>query len=123
MAAIAATRTVFRMRITPKWRSGSRYFTMWAVPTRRERIEPAAVLFRMQDFRSALRLFTRAPIATAVVVASLGLAIGANTAVFSFVDAIQFRPSRLLTKRVSWRFTSGALPNSALAARWGSPER
>ena len=45
----------------------------------------------MQDFRSALRLFVRAPLATAVVVVSLGLGIGANTAVFSFVDAIQFK--------------------------------
>ena len=45
----------------------------------------------MQDFRSALRVFVHAPIAVAVVVASLALGIGANTAVFSFVDAIQFK--------------------------------
>ena len=45
----------------------------------------------MQDFRSALRLFVRAPLAAAVVVVSLGLGIGANTAVFSSVDAIQFK--------------------------------
>jgi predicted permease len=45
----------------------------------------------MQDFRSALRFFVHAPIAAVVVVASLGLGIGANTAVFSFVDAIQFK--------------------------------
>ena len=46
----------------------------------------------MSDLRYAIRTFFRSPVATAVVVASLALGIGANTAVFSFVNAIQFRP-------------------------------
>lgn len=46
----------------------------------------------MSDLRYAIRIFFRSPVATAVVVASLALGIGANTAVFSFVNAIQFRP-------------------------------
>ena len=44
------------------------------------------------DLRQALRLCRRAPVMAAVIVGSLTLGIGANTAVFSFVNAIQFRP-------------------------------
>jgi putative ABC transport system permease protein len=44
------------------------------------------------DLRQAVRLCRRAPVMAAVIVSSLTLAIGANTAVFSFVNAIQFRP-------------------------------
>lgn len=46
----------------------------------------------LQDLRHALRLFRRAPVMSAAVVASLALGIAANTAVFSFVNAIQFKP-------------------------------
>ena len=44
------------------------------------------------DLRQAARLCRRAPVMAAVIVGSLTLGIGANTAVFSFVNAIQFRP-------------------------------
>ena len=43
------------------------------------------------DFRFALRQFRRAPGFAAVVLATLGLAIGANTAVYSVLDAVLFR--------------------------------
>ncbi|HET9266814.1 MAG TPA: ABC transporter permease, partial [Vicinamibacterales bacterium] len=43
------------------------------------------------DLRQAARLCRRAPLLAAVIVGSLTLGIGANTAVFSFVNAIQFR--------------------------------
>jgi predicted permease len=46
----------------------------------------------MQDVLYALRMVRRSPLASAVVVFSLALGIGANTAVFSFVNAIQFKP-------------------------------
>jgi hypothetical protein len=46
----------------------------------------------LQDLRHSLRLFQRSPGTAAVVVGSLALGIAANTAVFSFVNAIQFRP-------------------------------
>jgi putative ABC transport system permease protein len=45
-----------------------------------------------QDLRSALRTMRRNRGLTAVVVLSAGLAIGANTAVFSVVDAFLLRP-------------------------------
>jgi putative ABC transport system permease protein len=46
----------------------------------------------MQDLSYALRMLRRSPVASLVVVFSLTLGIGANTAVFSFVNAIQFKP-------------------------------
>jgi putative ABC transport system permease protein len=44
------------------------------------------------DLRSAWRTVRRAPAVTAVIVLTLGLAIGANTAVFSIVNALVFEP-------------------------------
>src|SRR5262245_46117704 len=88
MAAIAASGTVFRIEITPEnAESGKGYSTTRPVNVSAR----ARVLVHMQDLRSAFRLFRRSPLVSAVVVASLALGIGANTAVFSFVDAIQFK--------------------------------
>ena len=44
------------------------------------------------DLRFAIRSFARQPGATSLVVITLALAVGANTAVFSLVDAVFFRP-------------------------------
>jgi predicted permease len=44
------------------------------------------------DLRFALRSSMRQPAATALVVATLALAVAANTAVFALVDAVFFRP-------------------------------
>src|SRR5687767_993286 len=46
----------------------------------------------LQDVRFGLRLLARQPLLTAIVVATLGFGIGANTAVFSFVNALLLRP-------------------------------
>lgn len=46
----------------------------------------------MQDFHYAARTMRKNPAFSAAAVMTLGLAIGANTAIFSFADALAFRP-------------------------------
>ncbi|HEY2853951.1 MAG TPA: ABC transporter permease [Gemmatimonadaceae bacterium] len=45
-----------------------------------------------KDVRFALRLFRRAPLGTAAAIVTIALAIGANTAIFSAVNAVILRP-------------------------------
>jgi predicted permease len=45
-----------------------------------------------RDFRHALRLFWRRPAFSAVVVLTLALGIGSNTAIFSVINAVLLRP-------------------------------
>src|SRR5512145_3563819 len=46
----------------------------------------------LQDFHYALRTLRRTPGLTLVIVLSLGIGIGANTAIFSVVNALMLKP-------------------------------
>jgi len=45
-----------------------------------------------QDFKLALRLFSKSPVFTAIVVVTLALGTGANTAIFTLLDQVMLRP-------------------------------
>ena len=92
----------------------------------------------MTELRSALRALRATPVVTLVVILSLALAIGANTAMFSLVDSLLLRalpverPERLVSVEPSdqgatWSYRGGARfmrgGTRCLPARWRSGRR
>ena len=75
------------------------------------------------DIRDAIRQWTRTPVITVVVVLSLALGIGANTAIFSLIDSLLLRPlpvaqpERLVRDRTRRATTSRAIRSGNTSAR------
>jgi putative ABC transport system permease protein len=83
----------------------------------------------LQDFRFGVRMLIKNPIFTLIAVVTLGLGIGANTAIFSVVDAVLLRPlpypeaNRLVFLWSSMNSQTGAISSSAMPDYLGWRDR
>jgi predicted permease len=74
----------------------------------------------LQDVRYSLRLLRRAPVFTAIAVATLALGIGANTAIFSIVSSVILRPLPYPSPGELMYLTT-EFPGLGLSEFWVSP--
>ena len=75
----------------------------------------------LHDLRYALRMMRLHPWFSAAVVAALALGIGANTAVFTLVNAVLFKPLPFPAESASWRSSIATRRKAGNASR--SPTR
>jgi putative ABC transport system permease protein len=87
------------------------------VPLLGARLIGAGGAVRRTNLRYTLRLIMRAPVMSAAVVATLALGIGANTAVFSVIDAVVLQPLPFARpdELVSVSERTDVLPRSSVA--------
>ena len=80
-----------------------------------------------QDLRYGLRSMARDKVFTVLAVASLALGIGANTAIYSFIESILLRPLPVADPQslvvMKWRATGYALASSGMSWSTGGSSR
>ncbi len=65
----------------------------------------------MRDVRYAVRTFRRTPLFTAIAMLTLALGIGANTAVFTFIENVLLRPLPVRDPQQLWALGWGGMVN------------